>query len=113
MKTFVVVICSLALASVAGGAQEENKSTRAAPKKKQTQLSQHTAAPGGKLTRNPDTSAIETSANLGQYFKRAPTHAQGSQKVTTAGGRPAASKFHKTQQYSVQVGSSAGGGPQK
>jgi hypothetical protein len=40
MRTFLVLICSLALASVAGGAQEENKSTRAAPKKKQTQSAQ-------------------------------------------------------------------------
>ncbi|HTG17850.1 MAG TPA: hypothetical protein VK747_21560, partial [Blastocatellia bacterium] len=54
-----------------------------------------------------------TSPNLGQYFKLAGPKAQGSQKVTTAGERPAASEFHKTHQYSVQVGSTTGAGPRK
>jgi hypothetical protein len=86
MRTFLVLICSLALASAAGGAQEQNKSKKPAPKKKQTQLTQHAAAPGGKLTRDADTSA--TSPNLGQYFKLAGPHAQGSQEVTTTVGKP-------------------------
>ena len=43
MRIFLVLICSLALACVAGGAQEEKKENKPAPKKKQAQTGQ----PGG------------------------------------------------------------------
>jgi hypothetical protein len=47
MRTFLVLICSLALAYAAGSAPEENESQKPAPKKKQTQASQHTVTAGG------------------------------------------------------------------
>lgn len=47
MKTFLVLICTLALVCAAGGAQEEKESKKPAPKKQQAQLSQHPAAPSG------------------------------------------------------------------
>ena len=47
MRIVLVLICSFALASLALGAQEENKSKKSAPKKKQAQSAQHAAAPGG------------------------------------------------------------------
>jgi hypothetical protein len=47
MKIFLVLICSLALACVAGGAQEEKKENKPAPKKKQAQTVQHAGPHGG------------------------------------------------------------------
>ncbi len=45
MKTFLLLIYSLALTCAAGGAQEENKSKKPAPKAKQVQSTQHAARP--------------------------------------------------------------------
>src|SRR6266568_2747491 len=95
MRTFLVLICSLALAFAAGGAQEENKSKKPA-KKKQTQSAQHAAAPSG-----------------------GPQKTKGSQQVTTAGGRPAGAGAQKTkkakgpQQVTTTEGRAAGAGTQK
>ena len=47
MRIFLVLICSLALACVAGGAQEEKKENKPAPKKKQAQTVQHAGPHGG------------------------------------------------------------------
>jgi hypothetical protein len=47
MRIFLVLICSLALACVAGGAQEEKKENKPAPKKKQAQTVQHAEPHGG------------------------------------------------------------------
>ena len=47
MRIFLVLICSLALACVAGGAQEEKKENKPAPKKKQAQTVQHAGPRGG------------------------------------------------------------------
>jgi hypothetical protein len=90
MRIFLVLICSLALAFAAGGAQEENKSKKPA-KKKQAQSAQHTAAPSG-----------------------GPQKTKGSQQVTTAGGRPAGAGAQKTKKAkgSQQV-TTAGAGVQK
>src|SRR6266496_4188694 len=88
MRTFLVLICSLALAFAAGGAQEENKSKKPA-KKKQTQSAQHAAAPSG-----------------------GPQKAKGLQQVTTAEGRPVGAGTQKTkasQQLATQGGQIAGG----
>src|SRR6266496_2723929 len=88
MRIFLVLICSLALAFAAGGAQEENKSKKPA-KKKQTQSAQHAAAPSG-----------------------GPQKTKGLQQVTTAGGRPAGAGAQKTkasQQLATQGGQIAGG----
>jgi Domain of unknown function (DUF4893) len=56
MKTFLVLICSLALACAAGGAQEENKSKKPAPKKKQAQPSQHTVTAVASVSVSPSPS---------------------------------------------------------
>ncbi len=91
MRTFLVLICSLALAFAAGGAQEENKSKKPA-KKKQTQSAQHAAAPSG-----------------------GPQKTKGSQQVTTPGGRAAGAGAQKTkkakgsQQIATQGGQIVGG----
>jgi len=90
MRIFLVLICSLALAFAAGGAQEENKSKKPA-KKKQTQSAQHTAAPSG-----------------------GPQKTKGSQRVTTAGGRPAGAGAQKTKKAKgPQQITTAGAGVQK
>src|SRR6266516_1625752 len=90
MRTFLVLICSLALAFAAGGAQEENKSKKPA-KKKQTQSAQHAAAPSG-----------------------GPQKTKGSQQVTTAGGRAAGAEAQKTKEAKgPQQVSTAGAGVQK
>ena len=47
MRIFLVLICSLALACVAGGAQEEKKENKPAPKKRQAQTVQHAGPRGG------------------------------------------------------------------
>jgi hypothetical protein len=47
MRIFLVLICSLALACVAGGAQDEKKENKPAPKKKQAQTVQHAGPRGG------------------------------------------------------------------
>jgi Putative peptidoglycan binding domain len=96
MRTFLVLICSLALACAAGGAQEKNKSKKPAPKKSQAQSTQHAAAPGG-----------------------GPQKTKGSQQVTTAGGRPASAGAQKTkkakgaQQATTTAGRPVGAGTQK
>src|SRR6266568_3209973 len=90
MRTFLVLICSLALAFAAGGAQEENKSKKPA-KKKQTQSAQHAAAPSG-----------------------GPQKTKGSQQVTTAGGRAAGAGAQKTKKAKgPQQVTTAGAGAQK
>jgi hypothetical protein len=85
MRIFLVLICSLALACAAGGAQEENKSKKPAPKTKQAQSAQHAAAPGGGSQK-----------------------AKGSQKVATPGGHRAA----VTQPSSASLKSAGGGSAQ-
>src|SRR5437773_11208118 len=90
MRTFLVLICSLALAFAAGGAQEENKSKKPA-KKKQTQSAQHAAAPSG-----------------------GPQKTKGSQQVTTPGGRAAGAGAQKTKKAKgPQQVTTAGAGVQK
>jgi hypothetical protein len=84
MRTFLVLICSLALACGAGGAQEENKSKKPAPKKKQVQSTQHAATPSGGQQYHYHPTVIR------QY----PVAAQGGQaagKPTTAGSVAATS----------------------
>ncbi len=73
MKTFLVLICTVALACAAGGAQEKNKSKKHAPRKTQAQSTQHAAAAGG-----------------------GPQKAKGSQHGTKIGGPPVSSGGQKT-----------------
>jgi|SRR5215831_5769088 len=93
MRTFLVFICSLALACAAGGAQDENKSKKQAPKKNQAQSTQRAATQGGgpQKTKGPQQATAPHAArsysagarNTADYQKKA----KGSQQVTTAGGR--------------------------
>ena len=73
MKTFLVLICTVALACAAGGAQEKNKSKKPAQKKSQAQSTQHAAAPGG-----------------------GPQKTKGSQHGTKIGGTPVSGGGQKT-----------------
>jgi hypothetical protein len=86
MRTFVILICSLALACVPTGAQAKNKSKKS--KKDQAQSSQ-AVVPGGKAKKN-----------------------KGAQHMTTAGGHSAATKKTKgkttvSQQFASHQGQSA------
>ena len=73
MRIFLVLICSLALACVAGGAQEEKKENKPAPKKKQAQTGQ----PGGPRGSGP--------GGAGPQFQKA----KPSGHVAAPQGRPA------------------------
>ena len=111
MRTFLVLICSLALAFAAGGAQEENKSKKPA-KKKQTQSAQHAAAPSGGPQKTKGSQQVTTAGAGAQKTKKA----KGPQQLTTAEGRPVGAGTQKTkektkasQQIATQGGQIAGG----
>ena len=90
MRIFLVLICSLALACVAGGAQEEKKENKPAPKKKQAQTGQ----PGGPRGGGP--------GGAGPQFQKAKPsgHVAAPQgrpaHVSTAGGQPVGAGAGKT-----------------
>jgi hypothetical protein len=85
MRTFLVLICSLALACAASGGQEENKSKKPPPKKKQAQSSQHSVTAGGEPHEKVDPRQLmrqaqdDPSAKTKQKMK-------GSQSQQAAGG---------------------------
>src|SRR6266566_1870785 len=102
MRTFLVLICSLALAFAAGGAQEENKSKKPA-KKKQTQSAQHAAAPSGGPQKTKGSQQV-TAAGAGvQKTKKA----KGPQQVTTAGAGVQKTKKAKVPQQVTTAGAGA------
>jgi len=112
MRIFLVLICSLALACAAGGAQKEDKSKKPAPKKKQAQSAQHAAAPSGGPQKTKGPQQVTTAGAGTQKTKKA----KGPQQVTTAGGRPVGAGTQKTkektkgsQQIAAQGGQTAGG----
>ena len=134
MRTFLVLICSLALACAAGGAQEKNKSKKSAPKKNQAQSTQHAAAAGGGQQKTKGSQKVATpkhyektaspafsrSTSAGTHNQKSKEKQKGSQYVTTAGGRPAGAGGYKTkgktkasQQIATQGGQAVGGGQQK
>jgi hypothetical protein len=88
MRMFLVLICSLALACVAGGAQEEKKENKPAPKKKQAQTVQHSGPHGG------------GPGGGGPQFQKAKT----SGHVAAPQGRPA----HVSTAEGQSVGAGAG-----
>ena len=88
MRIFLVLICSLALACVAGGAQEEKKENKPAPKKKQAQTVQHPGPHGG------------GSGGGGPQFQKA----KPSGHVAAPQGRPA----HVSTAQGQSVGAGAG-----
>src|SRR6266480_766394 len=116
MRTFLVLICSLALAFAAGGAQEENKSKKPA-KKKQTQSAQHAAAPSGGPQKTKGSQQVTTAGGRAAGAEAQKTKkAKGPQQVTTAEGRPVSAGTQKTkektkasQQIATQGGQIAGG----
>lgn len=138
MRTFLVLICSLALACAAGGAQKEDKSKKQAPKKSQAQSSQHSAAPAGGLQRTKGsqhgTTAHHASGSYsarvgstvgpqktngpqrvdGQTYQLGPKmeKTKGSQHVTTAGtgARKTKEKTKGSQQVATQSGQATGAG---
>src|SRR5438034_342431 len=120
MRTFLVLICIVALACVAGGAQGKNKSKKQPPKKNQAQSTQHTAAPGGGSQKTKGsqhgtkTGGTQVSSGeqktkgktaptaSGSYSARAAStagyqkKAKGPQNVTTLRGHPAGTGAQKT-----------------
>jgi len=83
MRTFLVLICSLALACAAGGAQDKNKSKKQAPKKNQTQSAQHAGAPSAGSQKTKGSQRVTTAGAGGQKTKKA----KGSQQIATQGGQ--------------------------
>ena len=121
MRTFLVLICSLALACAAGGAQEKNKSKKPAPKKSQAQSTQHAAAPGGgpQKTKGSQHGTKMGGTPVSGGGQKTKGKAKGSQYVTASGGYSAPSGAQKTkktkgsQQIATRGGQVVGGGQQK
>jgi hypothetical protein len=97
MRTFLVLICSLALACAVGGAQEENKSKEPAPKKKQAQSTQYGATPdsGRQYQYHPTIIrqypvATQAGQTLSDGAQRTKQKTKGSQKVAAPSGHRAA-----------------------
>jgi len=88
MRILLVLICSLALACLAGGAQEEKKENKPAPKKGQAQTVQHAGTHGG------------SPAGGGPQFQKAKT----SGHVAVPQGHPA----HVSTAEGQSVGAGAG-----
>ena len=121
MRTFLVLICSLALACAAGGAQDKNKSKKPAPKKSQAQSTQHAAAPGGgpQKTKGSQHGTKMGGTPVSGGGQKTKGKAKGSQYVTASGGYSAPSGAQKTkkakgsQQVAMRGGQVVGGGQQK
>ena len=103
MRTFLVLICSLALACAAGGAQDKNKSKKQAPKKNQAQSAQHAAAPSGGPQKTKGSQQMTTAGAGAQKTKKT----KGPQYATTAGAGAQKTKKAKGSQYATTAG--AGG----
>jgi len=106
MRTFLVLICSLALACAAGGAQDKNKSKKQAPKKNQAQSAQHAAAPSGGPQKTKGSQQMTTAGAGAQKTKKT----KGPQYATTAGaGGQKTKKAKGSQQIATQGGQIVGG----
>src|SRR5437660_174193 len=103
MRTFLVLICSLALACAAGGAQDKNKSKKQVPKKNQTQSAQHAGAPSAGSQKTKGSQRVTTAGAGGQKTKKT----KGPQYATTAGAGGQKTKKAKGSQYATTAG--AGG----
>src|SRR5207249_2703782 len=114
MRTFIIVVCSLALACSAGAAQNDNKSKKQAQKNRPTQSAQRTATAGAPKRATPkryqQTSPSATSyqkakgrqgVNNQVYQSRSNVKARSAQQVTTRdmqAGRYATKKTKQGQQ---------------
>ena len=101
MRIFLVLICSLALACVAGGAQEEKKENKPAPKKKQAQAVQPAGprggGPGGAGPQFQKTKPSEhVAAPRGHPAGVGPQKGKGPAQVSTAEGQPVGAGAGKT-----------------
>jgi len=106
MRTFLVLICSLALACAAGGAQDKNKSKKQVPKKNQTQSAQHAGAPSAGSEKTKGSQRVTTAGAGGQKTKKT----KGPQYATTAGaGAQKTKKAKGSQQIATQGGQIVGG----
>src|SRR5438067_2822097 len=106
MRTFLVLICSVALACAAGGAQDKNKSKKQAPKKNPAQSAQHAAAPSGGSQKTKGSQRVTTAGAGAQKTKKA----KGPQYATTAGaGGQKTKKAKGSQQIATQGGQIVGG----
>ena len=103
MRTFLVLICSLALACAAGGAQDKNKSKKQVPKKNQTQSAQHAGAPSAGSEKTKGSQRVTTAGAGAQKTKKT----KGPQYATTAGAGAQKTKKAKGSQYATTAG--AGG----
>ena len=103
MRTFLVLICSLALACAAGGAQDKNKSKKQAPKKNQTQSAQHAGAPSAGSEKTKGSQRVTTAGAGGQKTKKP----KGPQYATTAGAGAQKTKKAKGPQYATTAGAGA------
>ena len=101
MRIFLVLICGLALACVAGGAQEEKKENKPAPKKKQAQAVQPAGprggGPGGAGPQFQKTKPSEhVAAPRGHPAGVGPQKGKGPAQVSTAEGQPVGAGAGKT-----------------
>ena len=121
MRTFLVLICSLALACAAGGAQDKNKSKKQAPKKNQAQSTQHAAAPssGPQKTKGSQHGTKIGGTPVSGGGQKTKGKAKGSQYATASGRYSAPSGAQKTkkakgsQKIATQGGQAVGGGQQR
>ncbi len=103
MRTFLVLICSLALACAAGGAQDKNKSKKQTAKKNQAQSAQHAAAPSGGPQKTKGSQRVTTAGAGAQKTKKT----KGPQYATTAGAGAQKTKKAKGSQYATTAGAGA------
>ncbi len=103
MRTFFILVCSLALVCVAGGAQDKNKS-----KKKQVQAVQHTVAPAKPSKAAPKHYA---AASTPKHYQKAKEQQQANSQTYQSGSKLKRGK--SSQQIAAQHAQAAGGGLQK
>ena len=105
MRTFLVLICSLALACAAVGAQKDDKSKKSGPKRKQAQSAQHAAAPGGGAQKTKGsqqlaahhgrpTTAGKPTSMMGEYIPKAKVKTKRPQQAATAAGAQKTKHFN-------------------
>jgi Putative peptidoglycan binding domain len=112
MRTFIIAVCSLALACSAGAAQNNNKSKKEAQKNRPTQSVQRTATAGAAKRAMPNRYQAASSASYQKakgrqgvnnqvYQSRSNVKARSAQQVTTRdmqAGRYATKKTKQDQQ---------------
>jgi Putative peptidoglycan binding domain len=113
MRTFLVLICTVALACAVGGAQEKNKSKKQAPKKNQAQATQHAAAPGAGAQKTKGsqhgTKIGGTPVSGGGQKAKGPQYATASGGHSAPAGAPKTKKAKGSQQIATQRGQAVGG----